>query len=141
MLKKIVVFILILCSNLLVAQNSYRNLAIENWTFNKQNDSKKNKAKVPGTIHTDLFENKMIPDPFFGTNEKELQWIEKENWEYETKFNLSKSELKNQNINLIFEGLDTYATVYLNGKLLLETDKYNNIISNLNNTINNEKNE
>lgn len=122
MLKKIVVFILILCSNLLVAQNSYRNLAIENWTFNKQNDSKKNKAKVPGTIHTDLFENKMIPDPFFGTNEKELQWIEKENWEYETKFNLSKSELKNQNINLIFEGLDTYATVYLNGKLLLETD-------------------
>ena len=51
-----------------------------------------------------------------------MQWIENENWEYETKFNLSKSELKNQNIDLLFEGLDTYATIYLNGKLLLETD-------------------
>ena len=67
-------------------------------------------------------ENKLIPDPFLGTNEKQLQWIEKENWEYETKFKLSKTELKNQNIDLLFEGLDTYATIYLNGELLLETN-------------------
>lgn len=106
----------------MTAQNYYRNLSTEKWTFHKQNDTKKNKATVPGTIHTDLFKNQLIPNPFLGTNEKDLQWIENENWEYETKFNLSKSEFKNQNIDLLFEGLDTYATVYLNGKLLLETD-------------------
>src|SRR3990167_1235806 len=122
MVKNFFLLLLNLCFGLVSAQNSYRNLSSENWTFNKQNDSQKNKAKVPGTIHTDLLENKLILDPFLGTNEKELQWIEKENWEYETKFNLSKSELKNQNIDLLFEGLDTYATIYLNGKLLLETD-------------------
>lgn len=121
-IKKIILFTTLLYCSLITAQNSYRDLSTENWTFNKQNDSQKNKAKVPGTIHTDLFENKLILDPFFGTNEKQLQWIENENWEYETKFNLSKSELKNQNIDLLFEGLDTYATVYLNGKLLLETN-------------------
>ncbi|WP_177177156.1 beta-mannosidase [Flavobacterium urocaniciphilum] len=121
MFKKILLFLILICCSV-SAQNAYRDLSSENWTFHKQNDSQKNKAKIPGTIHTDLFENKLIPDPFLGTNEKQLQWIENENWEYETKFNLSKTELKNQNIDLIFEGLDTYANVYLNGKLFLETD-------------------
>jgi beta-mannosidase len=120
--KNLFLLLSFLCCGFIAAQNSYRNLCSENWTFNKQKESKKNKAKVPGTIHTDLFENQLIPNPFVGTNEKELQWIENENWEYETKFNLSKTELKNQNIDIIFEGLDTYATIYLNGKLLLETD-------------------
>lgn len=119
--KKIMKFWFFFCC-FVSAQNSYRNLSSENWTFNKQNDTQKNKAKVPGTIHTDLFENQLIPDPFFGTNEKDLQWIENENWEYETKFNLSNTEFNNQNVDLVFEGLDTYATIYLNGKLLLETD-------------------
>lgn len=122
MVKKLLLLLSFLYCSLTSAQNSYRNLSTEKWMFNKQNDSKINKAKVPGTIHTDLFENQLIPNPFLGTNEKDLQWIEKENWEYETKFNLSKSELKNQNIDIIFEGLDTYATIYLNGTLLLETD-------------------
>jgi beta-mannosidase len=122
MYKKLFLLLSILCCGFIAAQNSYRNLSSENWTFNKQNETQKNKAKVPGTIHTDLFENQLIPNPFFGTNEKQLQWIENENWEYETKFNLTKSELKNQNIDIIFEGLDTYATIYLNGILLLETD-------------------
>lgn len=122
MLKNFFLLLSIFYCSLLSAQNSYRNLSTEKWTFHKQNDTKKNKATVPGTIHTDLFENQLIPDPFLGTNEKQLQGIENENWEYETKFQLSKSELKNENIDLIFEGLDTYATIYLNGKLLLKTD-------------------
>ncbi|WP_084682980.1 beta-mannosidase [Flavobacterium antarcticum] len=97
-------------------------MSSENWTFNKQNDAQKYKATIPGTVHTDLFQNKLIPDPFFGANEKQLQWIEHENWEYETYFPLSKVEFQNQNIDLEFDGLDTYATVYLNGKVVLEAD-------------------
>lgn len=121
MFKKIFLFlILIYCS--VSAQTSCRNLSTENWTFNKQNESKKHKATIPGTVHTDLFQNQLIPDPFFGNNEKQLQWIENENWEYETHFTLSESELKNQNIDLEFEGLDTYATVFLNGKAVLEAN-------------------
>ena len=122
MFKKIFFFLLCLNSFFIFGQTSYRNLSSENWTFNKQNESKKYKAIIPGTVHTDLFQNQLIPDPFFGNNEKELQWIENENWEYETHFTLSESELKNQNIDLEFEGLDTYATVYLNGKVVLEAN-------------------
>ncbi len=120
--KKIFVFLFCLNCFFIFGQTSYRNLSSENWTFNKQNETKKHKATIPGTIHTDLFQNQLIPDPFFGNNEKQLQWIENENWEYETHFTISESELKNQNIDLEFEGLDTYTTVYLNGKVVLEAD-------------------
>ena len=120
--KKIFVFLLCLNCFFIFGQTSYRNLSTENWTFNIQNETKKNKATIPGTVHTDLFQNQLIPDPFFGANEKQLQWIENENWEYETYFSLTKSELKNKNIDIEFEGLDTYATVYLNGKAVLEAD-------------------
>lgn len=122
MFKKIFVFILCLNCFFIFGQSSYRNLSSENWTFNKQNETKKYKATIPGTVLTDLFQNQLIPDPFFGNNEKQLQWIENENWEYETHFTLSESELKNQNIDLEFEGLDTYATIYLNGKVVLEAN-------------------
>jgi beta-galactosidase/beta-glucuronidase len=50
--------------------------------------------QIPGTVHTDLLQNKIIPDPFLETMKKQLQWIENENWEYETHFKISKSELK-----------------------------------------------
>ena len=99
MFKKITLFLIFICYSV-SAQTSYRNLSSENWTFNKQNETKKHKATIPGTVHTDLFQNQLIPDPFFGNNEKQLQWIENENWEYETHFTLSESELKNQNLNL-----------------------------------------
>lgn len=109
------------CSSVL-GQTTYRNLSVENWTFNKQNEIVKHKANVPGTVHTDLVQNNLIPNPFFGTNEKQLQWIENENWEYNTSFFISKTEFNHQNIEIQFDGLDTYASVYLNGKLILEAD-------------------
>ncbi len=121
MFKKITLFLIFFCYSVF-GQTSYRNLSTENWTFNKQNEVKKHKATIPGTVHTDLFQNELIPDPFFGANEKQLQWIENENWEYETKFILTTKELKTENIDLEFEGLDTYASVYLNGELVLEAD-------------------
>jgi len=60
---------------MVLAQNFNRNLSSEKWTFKKKADSIWLSAKVPGTVHTDLLANKIIPDPFFGTNEKQLQWI------------------------------------------------------------------
>jgi beta-mannosidase len=121
MFKKIFLFLIIVCCSV-SAQTSYRNLSTENWTFNKQNETKKHKASIPGTVHTDLYENQLIPDPFYGANEKQLQWIENENWEYESTFSLSEKEISNENIELEFDGLDTYATIYINGKMVLEAD-------------------
>jgi len=104
------------------AQNNYRNLSEENWNFRKVNDTQWLPAKVPGTVHTDLLANKIIPDPFIGANEKQLQWIENEDWQYQTTFTITKEELNNQNAVLQFDGLDTYAEVYLNGTKILSAN-------------------
>lgn len=104
------------------SQISSRDLSSEKWTFKKVADSNWFSAKVPGTIHTDLFQNNLIHDPFFGANEKELQWIENENWFYKTDFQITKDELENNAIELHFDGLDTYAIVFLNGKKVLSAD-------------------
>lgn len=104
------------------SQNNERNLSSEHWQFRKQGDSKWLEAKVPGTVHTDLLRNKIIPNPFFGTNEKQLQWIENEDWQYQTTFEISGKELKNENCFLQFDGLDTYAEVVLNGNKILSAN-------------------
>lgn len=119
-LLKFVLFFLL--PILVLAQNSNRNLTLEKWNFKKTTDSNWSSAKVPGTVHTDLYANKVIPDPFFGTNEKQLQWIENEDWEYQTTFSISETEIANQNAILQFDGLDTYADVFLNGNIILVTN-------------------
>ncbi|MCF6241827.1 MAG: glycoside hydrolase family 2 protein [Bacteroidales bacterium] len=93
-----------------------------NWQFKNVKDSSWLPAQVPGTVHTDLLANKLIPNPFYGQNEEKLQWIENEDWEYETRFNLGDELLDKNHIEIDFQGLDTYATVYLNGTLILKAD-------------------
>lgn len=92
------------------------------WMFRQADSSKWYPATVPGCVHTDLLDNSLIKDPFYRTNEKDLQWIDKTDWEYESTFNLEDSFLKYENIELICEGLDTYADLYLNGKKILSAD-------------------
>ena len=103
-------------------QNWERSLSKENWKVQKFSDNVWSKAHVPGTIHTDLFLNKQIQDPFDGNNENQLQWIEEQYWVYQTKFSVSKKELTAQNKELVFYGLDTDASVYLNDSLVLEAN-------------------
>jgi beta-mannosidase len=79
-------------------------------------------ATVPGTIHTDLFANGLIADPFIGTNEAKVQWVETKTWEYQTTFSLSKQQLRERHLELQFDGLDTYADVYLNETLVLTAE-------------------
>ncbi|MDI5950623.1 beta-mannosidase [Flavobacterium yafengii] len=103
------------------AQNS--SVVLKNgWQFRQEKTVKWNAATVPGEVHTDLLNNKLIPDPFFRDNDKKLQWIEKKNWEYKTSFQVTPEALKKKNAALVFDGLDTYATVYLNGKLILKAN-------------------
>ena len=114
--------VLFLFPLILMSQDRQRSLNNEDWKFKQENKENWLPAKIPGTVHTDLLANKVIQDPFFGTNEKQQQWIENENWNYKTSFFISKSELKFKNIELEFKGLDTYATVFLNGKPVLEAN-------------------
>jgi len=92
------------------------------WKFASEGDSVLLPAGVPGNIFLDLYKNDKIPDPYFGDNEKKVQWASKQNWVYKNEFKLSSKFKTRQNINLVFEGLDTYADVILNGKKILHAD-------------------
>lgn len=122
MVKKIVtVFFLSVLPFFIQAQ--LRVLPLDTcWKFRHAPDTLWYRAGVPGTIHTDLINNKFIPDPYFRDHEQQLQWIENEDWVYKAVFNLDPQQLNSPDITLVFEGLDTYATVSLNNKKLLEAD-------------------
>ena len=93
-----------------------------NWNFKEIDGTHSGTATVPGTIHTDLLANNFIEDPFYRTNEKQQQWIDKKDWEYSTILNVSSEEFAKNNIRLDFEGLDTYADVFLNDSLILQAN-------------------
>lgn len=94
----------------------------QKWEFRQADSGSWNKATVPGCVHTDLLAIGQIEDPFNRMNEKNLQWIDKKDWEYRTSFKLDKKILARENLQLDFKGLDTYASVYLNDSLILSTD-------------------
>lgn len=79
-------------------------------------------ARIPGCVHTDLLRNGLIPDPFYSTNELDLQWIEEQSWEYRTTFTVPARLAAEDNVELVAEGLDTVATVKLNGTLVASTE-------------------
>ncbi|MBB6329418.1 beta-mannosidase [Chryseobacterium sediminis] len=121
-MNRTILFAFLFTQNIVFAQFSQRNLSSENWQFKNSKDQNWLPAKVPGTVHLDLMDNKIIPDPFKDENEKKVQWVENEDWDYQTQFTVSSQELKNDNIDLVFNGLDTFSEIYLNGKLLKKTD-------------------
>src|SRR5690606_21570944 len=115
------------------APGSSARLTIDKeWTFrllpgNPQGDTHpealpSRAAAVPGTVHTDLFAHGVIPDPYVGAPEAGLQWIGLADWEYRTTFDVAPEVLRRARSELVFEGLDTFAEVWLNGVKLQDAD-------------------
>jgi beta-mannosidase len=88
------------------------------WSFQRLADSNILPATVPGSVYTDLLQNQLIPDPFFGQNEKMLKWVDTCAWVYICKFYVDSPFLQKANQELVFEGLDTYCELYLNGQFV-----------------------
>jgi beta-mannosidase len=121
-MKQLFFFFLFFVFTNVFSQTQIRSLSEEKWEFSQSDVHKWFPAEIPSVVHLDLYQNKLIPDPFYSDNEKQLQWIEEKDWIYSTTFSVSKEELEHQNIELIFDGLDTFAEVYLNGKPILKSD-------------------
>jgi beta-mannosidase len=69
-------------------------------------------ATVPGCVHTDLLDAGLIPDPYLDANELSLAWIGRTAWVYSTTFDAAVAD---DRVDLVADGLDTVATVTLNG--------------------------
>ena len=94
----------------------------ENWGFKEVDTRDWLPASVPGTVHTDLMANGLIEDPFYRLNERKVQWVDKKDWVYQCSFEISPEEFERQHHELRFEGLDTYASVYVNDIRVLQTN-------------------
>lgn len=98
----------------------------EGWTFKQAGDAKAEflpVAQFPTNVHLDLLANGLIPDPYHGKNELQVQWVAEKVWIYQTVFPTPSTSALGDGDRavLVFEGLDTYATVYLNGQEILKT--------------------
>jgi len=72
-------------------------------------------AQVPGMTHVDLLAAGKIPDPLFGRNAEELEWMEEKDWWYSTTFRMSAEGI-GEKVEIVFEGLDCFADVWVNGE-------------------------
>lgn len=77
-------------------------------------------AEVPGCVHLDLMKAGLIDDPFRSDVEYKVRWIDETDWTYVTHFLAGDdiatgSEKRRQ---LVFEGLDTFAEITLDGNPL-----------------------
>ncbi len=76
-------------------------------------------ATVPGDVHTNLLAAGLIPEPFYSTNVEQVQWVEKRGWVYATTFDGPPAPQSDFGREILyFAGLDTYATIFLNGEKL-----------------------
>ncbi|PIF05946.1 MAG: beta-mannosidase, partial [Draconibacterium sp.] len=120
-------FIAIVAFMALSCRENDRNIVIkkeiaDNWEFSQSGKDDWMPAVVPGTVHTDLLANGKIEDPFYRLNEHDVQWIDKVGWDYKTSFTVEDQMMKRDVVELVFNGLDTYADVFLNGTKVLSAD-------------------
>ena len=78
-------------------------------------------ASVPGTVHTDLMACGLIPDPFYRMQENDVQWVDGVGWEYRKEFTVPRAFLEERAVDLVAGGLDTYATIRCNGRIVGST--------------------
>ncbi len=94
----------------------------EGWQFSQVNKEQWYDAEVPGSVQRDLVRHGVLPDPFYGTNEEKVQWVEDENWDFRKTFNVTADQLHYGDALLQLEGLDTHADVFLNGSRILRSE-------------------
>lgn len=96
----------------------------KNWTFRQADDPDSEfleTCQFPTEVHLDLLHNGIIPFPFHGKKENDVQWVGEKSWLYRTNFSTPALNALEKAV-LAFDGLDTCATVVLNGRQILKTE-------------------
>lgn len=92
------------------------------WTLSNSNGSLLFPAEVPGCVHSALLKQGIIQDPYYRFNDLSDRWIALENWTYSTTFSVASDLRDKRRVLLVFEGVDTVASIFLNGVLVGKTD-------------------
>lgn len=122
MKKVLCIFLGIMLWQISSAQELRRIDLCGEWDFRQSGSEHWIRASVPGCVHTDLMSAGLIDDPFYGRNEKSIQWIGEKDWEYRKTFTISEADLLVSNMWVVLEGVDTYADISVNGLPVGTTD-------------------
>lgn len=135
-MKKLIFFLIPLILSSCIGKNhfSYQSLN-SGWNLQTDTLSIDLQVDIPSVVQADLYENGLIPHPYLCKVEQDLQWIPQQIWDYSLKFDVDNDIFEKDNIDLIFNGLDTYADVWLNGEKIIRSDnmfvKYQKEVKNL----------
>ena len=126
MMKKVLP-ILFLLALLAACQRTENSNVIEQslnqgWTLTGDTLDINMQVDVPSVVQQSLYEKGLIPHPYLGTVENDLLWISDHPWNYTLHFDADKELIEKENVELVFDGLDTYAVVSLNGEKLFFAD-------------------
>jgi len=92
------------------------------WTMRQEGKGGTVPALIPGSTYTNLLAAKAIPDPFYGENNGKVQWVADKTWYFERDFQVPDDLHDKRHVELVCHGLDTLATVELNGHSLGNTN-------------------
>ncbi|MFP4381480.1 MAG: beta-mannosidase [Candidatus Sumerlaeia bacterium] len=92
------------------------------WALHQKGSDESLPATVPGCVHTDLLTAGKIDDPYYSDNEKRVQWISEKTWSWSREFPVDNEILQSDTVLLRCEGIDTIATIKVNGKKIGDTD-------------------
>ncbi len=92
------------------------------WELSDDSNQHRYPAEVPGDVYTTLIKEQVIPHPFAGVNEGKVQWVSDSSWKYSGTWHVTDSLLAFSHVDLIFQGLDTYAKIKLNDSLVATTN-------------------
>lgn len=98
-----------------VARPISLDLSGDMWTMREDGKSVAMQALIPGSTYTNLLEAGKIHDPFFGENNDTVQWVAGKSWIFERSFTVPDDVLEKKQVELVCHGLDTLATIWLNG--------------------------
>ncbi|XP_040822704.1 beta-mannosidase [Ochotona curzoniae] len=92
------------------------------WRIHSGNHSVQLLGTVPGCVHSALFQQGLIQDPYYRFNDLEYRWISLDNWTYSKEFKIPFEISKWQKINLVFDGVDTVAKILFNNVTIGKTE-------------------
>lgn len=92
------------------------------WQLRQCDSELKTDATVPGVVHLDLLKAGLLPPIEWRDNELKTLWVSQKDWEYTRTFDVDEDFLKADQLILKCDGLDTLATVVINGTEVLKAD-------------------
>ena len=125
-MKKLLLLILLIIAFSACQQVEKPNVVVQSlnqgWTLTGDTLNINMQVDVPSVVQQSLYENGLIPHPYLGTVENQLLWISDHPWNITLHFDADKELFEKENVELVFDGIDTYADVSLNGEKLFFAD-------------------